>query len=846
MDFSAYYNAIESNTVYDDSQKRVMNDILFEIQNDYLSDTRRQDFMSELDDILYNLEKNKRENFTNESDFLRTKGQIDARLFKLLRTIRDENKLINPELYLAQRVLEDFFKGRKVEFRIYDYTDDEIIQMYHELVDTGTLKVYRSGGQRTNDVTQESDSSKKGRKSLSATYELIEVAISEYNAKTEEIKKDIAQILVKLAYSDEYKNVTSLITKLDAEFIKLRTLANELIEAIGKYRDNNFGKDNFSLKPSQIQEKVKEFRKRLREIKQTQKDHYDANVRNLNNRISNLKKNISTLELSDEDKEIIINLTLMEESKGSFYQPGKIGYLTSIKYDELLELTKIVESFEKKIKIDKTTNLETNIKSIQNKIKDIDSNIKDKMIQDEINELIEKYGVVSCLIIVFNENLNANKEKISKEEFNKYVDYINKAKNDLNQLRKKLGSVNVIGKEKVNNDFEGLMRELNILNAHIDRFMLMLRPNTILEVEVSSLKGDLKKFEDSLADIVNRIQVKYNEEKIDVNQFNALLNHINITEKNIKSAHFRINDPLYAKNFDIFDRISGLKKRITSFEKVINEKDKPISDKSFRRQVDMEITCLEAEIKTLYLAAKTLEQNEPDKYEEVMKEIFEQEDILNKINGEYRRKCPLLVKNIKSTKNLFKKHKKGVLIASGLASLAIIHATFGPILGPAIMQGNIMLMNKVPAFRPILKGVNKIVAGWIGAKPVIIDGHSAWQIKNSSIINSSCISSSLLRGIALSVGATSLGFGSFTAGLVLTVKGITEKIKKNELRNKFESYKENQEKKRKEEYKRLKEILIKFNSAKIPFDDFVEQFNLNEKEKKILKVYNSRRPGGRK
>jgi ABC-type uncharacterized transport system substrate-binding protein len=87
---------------------------------------------------------------------------------------------------------------------------------------------------------------------------------------------------------------------------------------------------------------------------------------------------------------------------------------------------------------------------------------------------------------------------------------------------------------------------------------------------------------------------------------------------------------------------------------------------------------------------KCKEQN-PEKYNDGKKKLDELKEKFNKLSTVYRKKCPFLVKSARSAKNFYKKHKKLCLVVAGLAAVALVHATTGPILIPAIMHGNLMV-----------------------------------------------------------------------------------------------------------------------------------------------------------
>lgn len=147
------------------------------------------------------------------------------------------------------------------------------------------------------------------------------------------------------------------------------------------------------------------------------------------------------------------------------------------------------------------------------------------------------------------------------------------------------------------------------------------------------------------------------------------------------------------------------------------------------------------------------------------------EDIsFNKLKNDYVSKCPPGVKRIRQASHLIKGNKRLCLIGAGLAAVAITHATVGPVLIPAIMRGNIMFAVKWPGIKSLFNGLNDKLGSLINATK---SPGGIWRTASGSIINPAGGTSSLLKGIALSAGATGLGVGAMITG----VKMIAEEIK---------------------------------------------------------------------
>lgn len=644
----------------------------------------------------------------------------------------------------------------------------------------------------------------------------IEEKIKHFNDICNRMEEDIVNIIDSLIYSDKYREVVSLITKLDQEFAMLRGLSEELKKDIGNFKDNNLGKDNFSMSITEMERKLTEFRKRLREIKRTQMEHYNLKVEDLNARIDKLKESINASGLNEEDRQKIATLKVINLATGSYLNPGNLKYLSNINYDELLNLTKIVSLLEKKVNINGLSELEAEITKIENFIQVISSDIKESMKQEEINAFSENIGVASYLV-----------EMSSKKDIdNKYRARIKKIMDDLNTLRRELSKVKVSGRNNVNHYYEESKRELDLLEAEV-----VINSMYTLKTEISNLD-----------DIKERIKEKHNERKIDDNQFNSLMNQAKKIEERIRRYDIRKDDT--EKN-DILERIKSIKQCIYDLEKMIDALNMPVIDKEIKKKIELEIERLQTEIKALRLSCEKFNEDE-DKYMMATVQIDKLESQLNKVSKKYREKCPLLVKSIKPAKDIYKNHKKTVLIASGLVSLALVHATIGPILGPAIIHGNLMLMNKIPSLRVPLNASNMAIAKLIGAREVMLEGRSAWQLSNGTIINPTCGAVSLLKGVSI-IGISN---AAIVAPIMIMIKELISKIKKVDLKSRiYNKYKEeniNSKKKEDKEFlERMKELLIEYKKSNLSLDDFAKKYKLSERDKSILGVYDSKKTGGR-
>ena len=631
--------------------------------------------------------------------------------------------------------------------------------------------------------TRGNDSKKTEVSKSTLSQDDIERNIGRWLGFCNNIEKDILTILASLVYDDQYSESIELITIFDEKFTLIKKLAEELKKEIAEFNDKNLDNANLSLTVAKIDKTLKILRFRLRSIKKTQIDYYNFKVEFLNERISELKGYVNDETLSEENRQAIRELVEIEKisDKGTYERPGWKKYLSKIDYNKLVKLTYTVEELEKKLNITQKNDLETDMLTITTYIKDADSFVEEKMTQEKINELLEKTKVASYLIIIFNCKLVANKNKISEAKYNEYKEKIEGAKKALVDLSEKIGTINVSGKgkDKVNDDFEGIKREVDILEERIDTFIVTIIFGGLVKTNIPELEDDFEKIYVEFNDIIDKIEQKYADKKIDSNQFNTLMNSINKIKEKLKETHIKLYDPKYVKNFNIFERIKHIELGIKVLNNFIDSLDFPIRNNRIRRKIDNEIERLEAEIETFRLTANKLIEEEPEKVEGIKDEIDLQERKLEEAGKNYRRKCAFLVKSTKSSKQFYKKHKKEVLISAGLTSLALTHATVGPLIGPAIMHGNILLMDVMPAFRPILSTIDVALAQLIGAKQIVYDGLVRWKLENGVMLDASYATLSLFKGLG-SVGLTS---SAFAAPIIIMIKELTMKTKKKELKD---------------------------------------------------------------
>ena len=580
-------------------------------------------------------------------------------------------------------------------------------------------------------------------------------------------------------------NLLELSETIKAIGIELKGLdeeANQLITDIDEFKKNAFGQTT-SMSVTDIRKAMKSLKDRLKTLKVSQIDKYNAQVASMNNRIADLRK---LTDVTPEVAEMIAKLSDLSICDARVVNYKDVRYLDNIDYNKLVETDKLIREIEKRnglVKPDKV-NLEDDIKYIETKIDEVDYYIQPEMTQFSFDMLNQDVDLISNNICEFEVKLENNKDKMSEEEYNNYLSRIEACKLDLYDLTNKLKKVIIIEDTKENNCYKNWQRTLDKASNDVYNTKLLMETlkGKVVEDASKVFENNLNTLSTNLEDYKKAIEQDYKNGLLDDVQFTNLNNKIAEIEKDISDSKDMLKNPDMFKETDVFaflnGEIDGLEKAIDALDKQIESLDKPIKDKETRKKIDACIKELEKQIKLIREHLENHKDDNPEKYEATVKRLDEQEKRLEEINKKYRKKCPLRVRAWKSAKEFYKKHKKVVLIAAGLAAIALIHATVGPVIIPAIMHGNIMIESSLPALKGIMVGINNILGKLINANL----SKGIWSLANGVTINPSVASASLLKGIAISGLSTAILTAPAIAALVASIKAISNKMTKAQLK----------------------------------------------------------------
>ena len=643
----------------------------------------------------------------------------------------------------------------------------------------------------------------------------VEEKIKEFGEHSEKMKEEINKVKAELVLGDENQNfeLTDAVKGLDSEFAELVAESDALIGEIDAFV-NETGSADFSMTPAQIKNKVGGLGKRIRDLKQNLVHIFDARVALTNAKIAELK---SRTDLTPEIAELINGLTELQLCGVTVQSWKHHSFLKDIDFNKLMEVNKLIADIEGK-KIEPNPQpvpgpitpdvepsneiqhpmikLDALIEKIELEILKLDSEVVPGLSSADLADKMQRLDDIETLINNFKLCLEHNKDSMPDEEYDKYVERIEDAIADVAELYSKLHAMDRgTGPEDDKDkdiDYKELSSKADKLSSDIDKLYddVEVFKGLVVEGAISVFEMRLTGFEQELADLKKDIEDRKTAEKLDDNQYNNLINKVNAIEQKLKETKAKINDPGMVKGSDAFEvlteRVGKLKADVERLGSQVEELKGPIRDKITRNNIEASITEIDEKIKFLEDSLEVYKGKDVNKYNELKKELDDIKDKFDKTQEKYRKKCPRGVRAIKSAKKLYKKHPKLCLLAAGLAATALVHATVGPVLIPAIMHGNVLLMNAIPPLRPFFRFTNNILGRMINASiQTIVKGSAkpvaAWVLANGNIISPACTANALLKGIAISGISSTL----MVAPLVVMIKELVEKMKKVDLKQKL-------------------------------------------------------------
>lgn len=683
----------------------------------------------------------------------------------------------------------------------------------------------------------------------------IEKKINSFKAHTEKFTRRINEIVAEFTLGHEFNlGINEIINELHNDLKEIIDASKELIREIDEwkayfaaYTDDAL----LTLDYSDINEIINEFKLKLKDIKQHQIDLYNIKVVSINDKIAEFR-NMDGLNPEVQAKVArLYNISICEYTVTKW---DNLSYINMLEYSKIFEINELIIEIQNDLEIEEDKikdDLDSDIEWIEKRISELEDRINPNMTEEEISKIMIDISDIANRITGFDIKLHNNKDKINEEKFDEYFARLNDAQANLADLNEKLKNIEKL--DDKSNDYKELMDKLEKLDEKVYSFSSIVEAiyGQITEEAVKRLESNLVNFESSLDSIRKEIEDKYKEGKLDENQYQNLNKKVEEIEKNLTDTRNKLREPGMIKDADIFSylngRVDGLEKALDVLESEVESLEKPIKDKTTRKRIDASIKRLENEIKYLENLLENNKEENEEKYEELKERLDNAKKRLDKISKKYRSKCPLHIRAYKSAKDFFKKHKKAALIIAGLAAIALLHATLGPVLIPAIMHGNMMIASTSPLLKGFALFSNNVLGGLIGATPLGATGVPAfWQLANGTLLGPSAAATSLLKGIAISgIGSTIM-----IAPVIVAVKKLIEKMKKADLKQKLQEEQEKIKKKLKVKkvkpkkktkksdrlvIEELAKLVVDFRKSGKTIDEFCEENELSEDEKMLLK-----------
>lgn len=577
--------------------------------------------------------------------------------------------------------------------------------------------------------------------------QLIEKNQELFNTIVNKIELQINRVLNSIM-QEENLNYKAEILEIEKDFSILREIANQILDDI-KSLKNSFNGEFNNIEPIETKNSIKDLRKKIRDLKQTQIIKYNDKINVINERIKDIRRLIIT---DDSLEEEIKELEYLHPCDIIISKYDQRNYLDILNYDKLRLITYRLDSIENKAhsrKINKTEeNIKIDVSLLLNKLKEFNKLANEATTIDDVNKLlkdINSYKIIS--LVYFRQKLEKNKNNISNEFYNQCLTDISKINSILLEIEKRLDT------KKVKNDgYQQLTTKVDMLCSSVE--VTINNINGWCYGNITTETALFLIFElDKLTKQIIAMQAEIDTFKFsEINQKSSLKNKLEKCLLDIEKIRPKIKE----KTIPIVKIMtaSELKQELDLIYEMFKN-DYVISDTDKRQEIGKRLKKVKQELDICL--DKTLITGE---YANI-NSYFEQ------VNNEYLAKCPRVIKQVKSAENVYKKHNKTILIASGLSIMALSFASNASrLLIPAIILGNMIIAEK----DEMIEKINSILAKMIKAKQ---NENGVWIKEiDGAEINSDNITTILLKSVAV----TGKNFVSYIQDSIKKIKILSEKI----------------------------------------------------------------------
>ena len=600
------------------------------------------------------------------------------------------------------------------------------------------------------------------------------------------MKKNIEKVkaMLILEVDPEKLNGTDAIEGLTEELKGFEKEAEDLKNDIEIFKAE-VNSEGLSLTVEEINSKLKEFKTRLKDLKKTQIEKYNLRVEKTNKLLVEYKAKVP---VNTDVYEYVNGLESLELCNTVVRDWQHMSCIKNINYNKLIEMNNAFKSIDEKLDAMKslTDELNEELNFINDKVIELDVLVTDEMSLDDVLESQTKVEALSDLLLAFGTKLEkvSSEKKITEEEYKKISErYQSYMVSHLTFLQK-------VGKKPTNGElqYDRISKMVDAFVVDINEFSFKVESlhGKVLLSAKELFEGESKLLGSRFAQISEEIEKMHNDKLIDDNQYESLQKRMADAELKYNDANLKLNESqMYLMNQDLIysflnGNIDGLEKTIDSLEKHLDTLEKPIKDRKIRKNIDAIFKRLEAEIKNIEKQLEMNKETDEEKYEATKERLTAVKSKLDGLGKKYRKKCPLLVRAVKSAKNFFKKYKKQLLLIAGLVAFAMMAHS---VIIPAIIHGNILLAKTIPALRGPILTINNLLGGMIGTT---LHTDSLAFLRDGITLGPGVASKCLLQGVALS----GLGSAALIAPVVIMIKKLIEKMKTAELKQKLSEGKE--------------------------------------------------------
>lgn len=635
--------------------------------------------------------------------------------------------------------------------------------------------------------------------------------VREYEAKVTKVKEHANLLINKLDEFINFEDILSEISfmkeieKLTNQFEELRRETTELRQVI----DKSVNLDVYHLSLGNIEREVERLRKTVREIKKNQIKRYNTMVGVLNGEIDKLVGN--TEGLSEDLITRIGELTKFNGCETFRVRYDSTNYFKNLRYEELVrELQKVNQLIEEIGKHrrdegqegsdesgedgtpnegeeepvqeeEKPTNvaeqLEAELKGMEDTIARFESEFSPEITADKLVELRTGVNELVSSFTPFELNkLNKAQEHLTEEQYQNFKTRLTDVQRRTRELNQK-----ILQKESTEkNEFEVFKERFKDLETRVEDLTRAINAkfvdSGISEKDANDYIGKLVELETELNTLKGEVGARNNVEGgLNPDQYAELDKKYAKLKEEIDKNKGKIEAYVSLNGKGFYDL--SIEEKLNFFENAINEAGRPVN-KENRKELDKISEDIARRISIL--EDDLLTNADQEKYDSEMKKVDAYKQRYEELSQRYHKNCPLRVRAVRTAKKWYKKHPILMMIATGLAALAVTHFVVGPVIIPAIMHGNMLISSKVVALRPILASVNKLLGGMINASIVntSINGTAinVWQLANGLMLSPTITSTSLLKGIAMVAG----GSATLVAPLVVGLKSVVGKMRKKD------------------------------------------------------------------